>query len=368
MNAGSIDDIWTFEPNGRQPKTEAAPALQIEQIDDVEPLDAQFGVDQPKTVPDVLYEAVFGQPDLTEAALAADGGDLGKLPALYTYAILDAAKVMNLPEMLDSSGLEHRCLFKGAAYDEMKDVAPWIVRLEEGNTFTRNLFTQSDAPWHFWDDEPGICLRSPVSLNALWKHLRKFTRLRDQKTRWHFFRFWEGLLIEPLHNNPHQFPMYQKSIAQIMADLVPLIVSVTSRISVRITQPDPNIANDKIVLMPDKLELRRLSLHRNMILAADDLFEVGPEWVEGHYGTRHELSLQLRQFIDFCLDYHIDDSDIRSHLMQLIFAHDSPRWPDCLVSKPFELMKEDKLQAEARAMDWIYATRFQLKQSKKGVS
>ena len=333
----------------------------------VTPLDDQFGVAEPLTVPILLQDILFGQPEPTEANLAEAGGDFAKVSPLHTYAILDAAKVTNLPDTLEASGLEHRCLFKGDAYDELKDVAPWLVRLEEGKTFTRNLFKRSDAPWHLWDKEPGIFLRSHIPLSALWKHLRKFTRLRDQSTRWHFFRFWEGLLIEPLHDNPHKFPMYQKSIAQIMADLVPLIVSVTSRISVRITQPDPNIANDKIVLMPDKLELRRLSLHRNMILAADDLFEVGPDWVEGHYGTRRELSLQLREFIDFCLDYHINDSDIRSHLMQLIFAHDSPRWPDCLVSKPFERMKEDKLQAEARAMDWIYATRFQLKQSKKGV-
>ena len=44
-----------------------------------------------------------------------------------TYAILDAAKAPGLPELLAASELEHRCLFKGDTYEELKDVAPWIV-------------------------------------------------------------------------------------------------------------------------------------------------------------------------------------------------------------------------------------------------
>ncbi len=74
---------------------------------------------------------------------------------MLTYAILDAAKITNLPELLEASPLEHRCLFKGSAYDALKDAAPWVVRLENGNSFTRNLFTRSSAPWHqWWDSEP----------------------------------------------------------------------------------------------------------------------------------------------------------------------------------------------------------------------
>jgi len=174
-----LDDIWTFGSNDSLLQLETNPVLQTKQIEGVVPLDAQFCVEHPKTVPDALYEPLFGQPDITGGALAAAGGDLVRLPPLQTYAILDAAKVLSLPEMLEASGLEHRCLFKGAAYDEMKDVAPWIVRLEEGNSFTRNLFTRSDVPWHMWDSEPGIYLRSIGTLNDMWKHFRKFTRVQD---------------------------------------------------------------------------------------------------------------------------------------------------------------------------------------------
>lgn len=179
MNADNFDDYWV-----QSPKTAGAPDepdLQINTIDGVEPLDAQLGVVDLKTVPDALYESLFGRPCDT---------------ALHTYVILDAAKVPNLPELLEVSGLTHHCLFKGNAYDELKDVAPWIVQLEDENVFTRNLFTQSEAPWHFWDKEPGIYLRSDASLADLCAHFRRFTKVQQTDGRWRYFRFWEPLVLQ----------------------------------------------------------------------------------------------------------------------------------------------------------------------------
>ncbi len=182
-----------FDPWIRLP-AEAEPtglAIKIEPIEGLEPLDDQFGAEVPKTVPDALYEVLFGQTEPTDAKIAAAGGIPENVPPLNTYAILDAAKVTNLPELLEASGLEHRCLFKGDAFDELKDVAPWIVRLEEGNGFARNLFTRSHAPWHLWDREPGIYVRSRGGLDDMWGHFRKFTRIRDEDGKWFYWRFWE---------------------------------------------------------------------------------------------------------------------------------------------------------------------------------
>lgn len=139
----------------------------------------------------MLYETLFDQPDPTEDELARAEGDAKTTYPLYTFAILDAARVLNLPEMLETSGLEHRCLFKGQAYEDLKNVAPWIVRLEDANSFTRNLFTSLDVPWHMWDAEPGIYLRSRGTLDDMWAHFRKFTRVQDEQGKWYYFRFWE---------------------------------------------------------------------------------------------------------------------------------------------------------------------------------
>ncbi|MDO5604780.1 MAG: DUF4123 domain-containing protein [Paracoccus sp. (in: a-proteobacteria)] len=188
------DDPWMQHPGnaGAPPALGSEqPALRIEIIKGVKSLDTQVGVFPKKTVPDALHDALFGQPEPTAAEIKAAGGDASAVASMQTYAILDAAKVTNLPELLERSGLEHRCLFKGAAYDELKSVAPWIVRLEEGTPFTRNLFTCSDASWHLWDNEPGIYIRSRGTLNDMWRHFRKFTRVQDENGKWFYFRFYD---------------------------------------------------------------------------------------------------------------------------------------------------------------------------------
>lgn len=159
------------------------------------PLDKQNGTFPKKTVPDALQDAMFGHPAPTKAMIAAAGGNVQAVPSMQTYAILDAAKITNLPEMLEDSGLDYRCLFQGKAHDALKNVAPWIVQLRDGNSFARTLFTRSDAYWHLWDDEPGIYLRSRQTLDDLWRHLRKLTRVPDQDGKSHFFQFWNHHLL-----------------------------------------------------------------------------------------------------------------------------------------------------------------------------
>lgn len=203
------DDPWTLLSGSAavaSPEPEQ-PALQIETIEGIEPLDTQIGVFPKKTVPDALHDALFGQPEPRATEIEAAGGDPAAIPPMQTYAILDAAKVTNLPEILERSGLEHRCLFKGNAYDELKNVAPWIVRLEEDNAFTRNLFTRGDAHWCMWDQEPGIYVRARGTLDDMWKHFRKFTRIQDEDGKWFYFRFWEATLyISSTENRPPLFP------------------------------------------------------------------------------------------------------------------------------------------------------------------
>lgn len=194
------DNPWTLRPgmSGKAHSEPEAPALRIEIIEGVEPLDAQLGVFPKRTVPDTLYDALFGQPDPSPAEVEAAGGDASAVLSMQTFAILDAAKIMGLPELLEDSGLEHRCVFKGDAFDELKDVAPWVVQLEKDNSFTRNLFTRSDANWHLWDIEPGIYVRSRATLDDLWRHFRKFTYVRDRFERMHYLCFWQAWLIKEL--------------------------------------------------------------------------------------------------------------------------------------------------------------------------
>lgn len=203
------DDPWAL-PLGGSAAVQAEPeqpALRVETIEGVEPLDTQIGVFPKKTVPDALHDVLFGQPDPTAAEIEAAGGDPAAVPPMQTYAILDAAKLINLPELLERSGLEHRCLFKGDAYDELKNVAPWIVRLEEDNAFTRNLFTCANITSENTSSIPkkhfisGMYARSRSSFNGAWRHFRKFTRVQNEHKKWVYFRFWESSI----------FPMYWRN-------------------------------------------------------------------------------------------------------------------------------------------------------------
>lgn len=178
----AVDDGAEVEPESY---------LIIEEIEGVEPLDQQFGIHPKKSVPDAVHDALFDPSDPTEAELE-HYGDAEAVPSMRTYAILDAAKVLHLPMLLASSDLKHRCLFKGDAADELKNVAPYLVELEDGNTFTRNLFTSAGMPSNMWDREPGIYIRSRAQFDDIWKHFRKFTRVKDANNKWFMFRFWDG--------------------------------------------------------------------------------------------------------------------------------------------------------------------------------
>lgn len=192
-----IDDPWQLSPDPPQPRSlVTATQVCVVSISGVDPLDAQLGVFPKKTVPDKLYDALFGQPTPAGEDAPAAGDNSTVATQLHTYAVLDAANVTNLPELLERSGLVHRCLFKGQSFDELKNVAPWVVKLEQGERFTRHLFTRADSSWCIWDNRPGIYLRSSQSIDDVWRHLRKFTRMRDERGRWHFFRFWEEGIAE----------------------------------------------------------------------------------------------------------------------------------------------------------------------------
>ncbi|MEP3917119.1 DUF4123 domain-containing protein [Ascidiaceihabitans sp.] len=182
------DDPWALTPTASKTDVIAQTPhdpmhYALDRITDVTPLDGTTD----ETVPAALWPAVFGPlPQSPDAAAPA------------SFAILDAAKITNLPQMLEGSRLPHQCLFQGKALEDLGDAAPWIVALEDNNRFVRGLFTQSSAPWDVWDTDGGVILRSYEDLNSLRTHFRKFTKVRDETDTWMFFRFWEPSWVERL--------------------------------------------------------------------------------------------------------------------------------------------------------------------------
>lgn len=185
MSMNELSDPWALPgnhgvPTGATPVFNQAegPAspVQVDVISDITPLGPRPGPDAEHAAPAPLHPVLFG-PDA----------------ALYT--ILDASRIANLDTILAASGLEHKCLFQGDAKDELGEVAPWLVRLEEGAALTRRLFVRHPegkiTPFHLWDAHVGIFIRAEASLDEVWRHFRRFTRVPDETGAWFYFRFWE---------------------------------------------------------------------------------------------------------------------------------------------------------------------------------
>ncbi len=189
---GNGDDPWQLHPAETGATVPEQTALRIETIAQISPLDTQFGVFPKKTVPDGLYDALFDQSDPSPAEIEAAGG----VPSpMRTYAILDAARIIDLPELLEHSGMDHRCLFKNKAQDDYGTVAPWLVELDPNSRLLRQLFTRAEGSGHFWDNEAAVFLRTRAGIDPLWRHLRKFTQLRDAGGQMRYFRFWQADLL-----------------------------------------------------------------------------------------------------------------------------------------------------------------------------
>ncbi|NHF72988.1 DUF4123 domain-containing protein [Paracoccus xiamenensis] len=176
MSGDWFDDVWQASHDATSPAVSAAPRfLTFQQINGIEPPGDDMGV-----VPAALADILF-PPD-------QDG--------VHNYALLDAARIPSLPETLETSRLDHVCLFRGASFEQMKPVAPWLVRLNDSGKFTRNLFRASTRPWHLWDKGAGIFIRSAAPLEELCAHLRRFTKVSDSAGKWVFFRFWDPLVAQ----------------------------------------------------------------------------------------------------------------------------------------------------------------------------
>ena len=189
--------------------------LEVNRIEGVRALDSQIGIWPKASVPDALQTPLFGQPSPD-----TDGPEA-------CYVVLDTAKFPLLPDLLEDSGCAFRCLFKGPAEEELGAVAPWIVELQEGSAFTRRLFTRTGTGSDLWSDSASFFIRSRASLDEMWRHFRKFTRVSNGTGAWNFFRFWDNPISSTfltLANRPEAQPLvgpmfaHEKGLTLILRD------------------------------------------------------------------------------------------------------------------------------------------------------
>lgn len=141
-----------------------------------------------------------------------------------SFALLDAARLEGLPEILAVSDLEHTPLFRGHAQQELRDVAPWLVRLAPDHQLTRQLLTptQPGGPhWHRWGLGAVTLIRSTAELPQLLRHFRKYTRIFDDHgARWNYFRFYAPETLRGLIANmePDAFASFAAPVQMFITE------------------------------------------------------------------------------------------------------------------------------------------------------
>lgn len=140
---------------------------------------------------------------------------LGQGGGPRSYAVIDAALVPNLPELLETSGLPHRCLYRLEDDPALADSAPWLVELAQDCRFLRGLFTASDRPTHLWNSGAVMLLVSEADLDGLRALLRRFTRVRDDAGRWYYWRFWDARSLLAFLAEADFSPMAQQFLSAL---------------------------------------------------------------------------------------------------------------------------------------------------------
>ncbi|MEM8848868.1 MAG: DUF4123 domain-containing protein [Pseudomonadota bacterium] len=254
------DDYWVngyLEGGGR---TGPEPCLVQDMIEPVQPLDRQFGAHPLKTVPDVLAPVLFPD-DAPEAA---------------TYAVLDGALIPFLTDRLGVSGLPHESLFQDAAAAEMGDVGPWLVRLDQGSAFARDMFTHLDDR-SLWALNPGILLRATASFEAVRRHLRRFVRIRDAQGHWFYWRFYDPATLSRYLSGP---PIPRTTRLQFFeGGTISAIFCRSDRVMAMFSVTDSDqIQRQPVVLLDEERLSFRLMMHeREADRLARDLHRTLPD-------------------------------------------------------------------------------------------
>lgn len=105
------------------------------------------------------------------------------------YAILDGARDPRIYASVLTSGCEHECLYTGELEADLRQTAPYLLRIDRDKPYLRQLIERG------WGDNWGIFLRSTAPFKALRRHLRGFLMVYDPNIRPLYFRYYDPRVL-----------------------------------------------------------------------------------------------------------------------------------------------------------------------------
>ncbi|MGZ6126437.1 MAG: DUF4123 domain-containing protein, partial [Myxococcales bacterium] len=103
------------------------------------------------------------------------------------YAVLDGARDGRIAAL--ARGELVRCLYRGDLPREINDAAPQLMRVWPGNEPTERLFKQG------WNQSWGVLLAYTGPVKGLYRHLRRFLRVRSEDGRALAFRWYDPRVL-----------------------------------------------------------------------------------------------------------------------------------------------------------------------------
>ncbi|MBS2025108.1 MAG: DUF4123 domain-containing protein [Deltaproteobacteria bacterium] len=110
-------------------------------------------------------------------------------PELPVYAILDGARQRNVRAWVVSTKAPSWCLYRGDIPDTLANAAPWLLRMGRGHDFTETFFKIG------WRNAWGILLATDAPSKELYRHLRKFLKVKTEGGRIMSFRYYDPRVL-----------------------------------------------------------------------------------------------------------------------------------------------------------------------------
>jgi len=108
---------------------------------------------------------------------------------LPVFAVLDGASILDLLDKFAELRPEYQCLRRGELKPDLAEVAPYLVRLEEGTPFTRWVLEEG------WGKHWGIFALAPADLRDMRRHFRTLTMVYDPDGKLLLFRFYDPRVL-----------------------------------------------------------------------------------------------------------------------------------------------------------------------------
>ena len=126
-----------------------------------------------------------------------------KTPPLRAYALLDASQSSDIPICLEGFSNPARCLFDGEAFENLAEVAPWLVEL-----------TRHSDVWDWLIEEGygrnwGIIIHSRLELPRLKTQLKKLLSIEDEDNEEYYFKYYR----------PQHFNNYAPEFDEVLCNL-----------------------------------------------------------------------------------------------------------------------------------------------------